>query len=350
MKPISTALCSVGMSGTVFHAPFLLTHPGFRFAAAWERSKNITAEKYQDVKTYRDYHEMLADESIELVVVNTPNVTHYELSKAALKAGKHVLVEKPFAPSVEECMELTSLAKEKNLVLTVFHNRRFDSDFLTVKQVLSQKRIGALREAEFHFDRFDNNLSYKVHKETVMKGTGCLYDLGSHLIDQALVLFGWPEAVFADIFAMRPASKVDDYFELLLYYPGFRVRLKASYQVREALPGYILHGDKGSFIKTKADVQEKDLQSGQMPNRVKWGIEPDAFSGLLHTEEDGALIRKNIPTLQGNYNLFFDGLYQSIREKQLPIVHPEEATAVIRIIEAAFESHQQKKVIHLKEA
>jgi len=347
MAPISTALCSIGMSGTVFHAPFLTTHPGFRLTAVWERSKNIAAEKYPGVTTYRDYHEMLADDSVELVVVNTPNITHYELTKTALMSGKHVLVEKPFTSTVAECRELMDLAQEKNVVLTVFHNRRYDSDFLTVQKIIREGKLGDVREAEFHFDRFDNNLSYKLHKETPVKGTGCLYDLGSHLIDQALVLFGMPDAVFADIFAMRPASEVDDYFELLLYYSGFRVRLKASYQVREALPGYILHGSKGSFIKPKADVQEKDLQAGKLPNSENWGIEPEEFSGILNTEVD-ALFRGTIPTERGNYNLFFDSLYQSVRNMQPMAVTAEQATSVIEIIEAAFESNLQKKVMSFK--
>lgn len=335
------------MSGVVFHAPFILNHSGYHLYAIWERTKNITAEKYPQAKQYRHLDEMLEDDHIDLVVVNTPNVTHYEFVKKALYAGKHVLVEKPFAPSTANCIELISLAKEKNKILTVFHNRRYDSDFLAVKKVLDENLIGEIREAEFHYDRFDENLSYKLHKEINEKGTGCLYDLGSHLIDQALVLFGWPEYVFADLFNMRPVSKVDDYFEVLLYYKGFRVRLKASYQVRESIPAFVLHGNKGSFIKQRSDVQEKNLLSGRMPDEKDWGIELETFAGILNTEINGKLIREKVVSPQGNYMNYYDKLYKSICNQESLPVTAEDGMNVIRIIEAAIKSSEEKRVIKL---
>src|SRR6185295_5448742 len=279
MNPISTALCSFGMSGLVFHAPFLAVHPGFNLHAVWERSKKLAEEKYPQVRSYDTLDELLNDDSIELVIVNTPNYTHYDYAKQALNAGKHVVVEKPFTVNSKEGKELIQLAKKKKKKLSVYQNRRYDSDYKAIKNVIQENLLGNVIEAEFHFDRFKEEVSPKLHKEVPGPGTGSLYDLGSHLIDQALQLFGEPEELFADIQIMRPVSKVDDYFEVLLYYPGLRVRLKSSYQVREPLPGYVIHGSKGSFIKPKTDVQEAMLQAGKVPGQPDWGTESETEKG-----------------------------------------------------------------------
>ena len=347
MQPINTAICSFGMSGWVFHAPFISTNPGFHFYAVWERSKNLAQEKYPNVKVYRTLEEMLADQSVELVVVNTPNATHYDYTKQSLLAGKHVICEKPFTVTVAQAEELIQIAATQNKQLSVFQNRRYDSDYKTIKSVLDQKLLGDIVEAEFHFDRYKEELSPKLHKETATPGTGSLYDLGSHLIDQALQLFGMPQALFADIAAMRPISQVDDYFELLFYYPSSRVRIKASYQVREALPGYVIHGSKGTFIKPKTDMQEAQLQSGMLPTEDGYGTEPETEKGLLHTEVEGKIIREYIPSLKGNYTDYYEGMYQAIRNnKQVPVT-AEDGMKVIRIIEAAFQSSKERRVIDL---
>jgi scyllo-inositol 2-dehydrogenase (NADP+) len=347
MQAINTALLSFGMSGWVFHAPFIDVHPGFNFYSVWERTKNNAVEKYPSVKTVRTLEELLSDPATELVVVNTPNYTHYEYTKKALQAGKHVLVEKPFTVTVNEAKELIELAASNNLTLTVYHNRRFDSDFRTIRKVVEQGLLGEIVEAEFHYDRYKEDIGPKLHKETPGPGTGALYDLGSHLIDQALQLFGMPESVFADIQIMRDVSKVDDYFDLLLIYKKLRVRLKASYLVREALPGYVLHGTKGSFIKAKTDVQENHLLSNIKPGTTGWGIEPDTQKGLLHTEINGEVLRKEIPSETGNYLDLYEGLYHTIREGKVAPVDAKEALNVIRIIEAAFQSNAERKVVNI---
>jgi predicted dehydrogenase len=304
-------------------------------------------EKYPSIKTYRTLEDMLADNSVELVIVNTPNNTHYEYAKKALNAGKHVVVEKPFTVTVKEGKELIELAKKQNKKLSVYQNRRYDSDYKTIKRVIQQNLLGDLVEVEMHFDRFKEVISPKVHKEIPGPGTGSLYDLGSHLIDQALQLFGMPEKIFADIQCVRPVSQVDDYFELLLFYKKLRVRLKSSYTVREALPGYVFHGLKGSFIKPKTDVQEEMLQAGKIPGSSDWGTEPESQKGLLHTEKNGEVIREYIQSEQGNYNEFYDGIYEAIRnDKPLP-VNPEESVNVIKIIEAAYKSNQTKCAVDL---
>ncbi len=347
MQPINTALCSFGMSGWVFHAPFININPGFNFYAVWERTKNLAEEKYPGVKTYRKLEEMLGDDAVELVIVNTPNYTHYDYTKKALLAGKHVVVEKPFTVTVGEGNELIKIAKEKNVKLSVYQNRRYDSDYKTIKKVLDEKLLGDIVDVEMHFDRYKEELSPKVHKEIPGPGTGNVYDLGSHIIDQALQLFGMPQKLFADIQAMRPVSKVDDYFNILFFYKTFRVHIKSSYSVREILPGYIFHGLKGSFIKSKTNVQEDMLTEGHTPDEPGWGTEPESERGLLHTEINGKIVREYITSEQGNYNDYYNGIADAIRNnKPLPVT-AEEALDVIKIIEAAYKSNQTNCVVDL---
>ncbi|MDB5252897.1 MAG: oxidoreductase [Flaviaesturariibacter sp.] len=347
MQTINTALLSFGMSGWVFHAPFLSVHNGFTFAGVWERTKNLAQERYPGVRTFRTLDELLADPSIELVVVNTPNYTHFDYTRRALLAGKNVVVEKPFTVTVAEGEELLALSQQKGLLLSVYHNRRFDSDYKVVRRVVTEGMLGSIVEAEFHFDRYKEDLSPKVHKESPGPGTGALYDLGSHLVDQALQLFGMPDAVFADIRIVRQVSQVDDYFELLLYYPDKRVRLRSSYLVREALPAYILHGTKGSFIKSKSDVQETALQANQSPADPSWGPEPESERGLLHTERNGTIIREFLPSEHGHYGAYYEGIYQALRHEGPNPVPAADGLNVIRVITAAFESNETKQVISM---
>ncbi len=347
MRTIKTALCSFGMSGWVFHAPFLHIHKGFELYGVWERSKKAVAQKYPGTISFDTYEELLNDKAIELVIVNTPNYTHFDLAKKALLAGKNVIVEKPFCTSVAECDELIALAKEKNKLLSVYHNRRYDSDYKIIKKVVQQGWLGDIVEAEFHFDRFSEIRSPKLHKETPGPGTGLLYDLGAHLIDQALTLFGMPESIFADIFPARKISLVDDYMELILFYRSMRVRIKASYVVRESLPSYILHGTKGSFIKARTDVQENALQAGLSPDREDWGKEPENEMGLLHTEKDGKLIREYIPAANGNYIEYYYGIYAALTTGAMPPVTAEAGKMVIAVIEKAYQSNTEKRRVEL---
>jgi predicted dehydrogenase len=347
MQPINTAILSFGMSGKVFHAPFLHVLKDFNLYAVWERSKQAAKSTYPGIKSFQTLDDLMADNAIELVVVNTPNYTHYEYSKKALLAGKHVVVEKPFTVTVEEGGELIALAKKQDRILSVYQNRRYDSDYRTVRKIIKENWLGDIIEVEMHFDRYKEELSPKVHKETPGPGTGSLYDLGSHLIDQALQLFGMPESVFADIRIVRPISKVDDYFEVLLYYPNLRVRLHSSYLVREPLPAYILHGSKGTFIKAKTDVQEATLQAGVMPNTSDWGKEPESENGFLHTEKDGKVIKEIIPSLQGNYGDYYNGIYKAIRYNDPVPVSAEDGLNVIKVINAAYKSNKEKRVVDL---
>lgn len=313
----------------------------------WERTKNLAGQKYPGIKTFRSLEEMINDDEVELVVVNTPNATHYDYAKKALLAGKHVIVEKPFTTDVEEGQELIALAASVNRIMSVYHNRRLDSDSRTVNRIVKENVLGKIVEAEIHFDRFKEELSPKVHKEIPGKGTGVLYDLGSHLIDQALQLFGMPDAVFADILALRSISKVDDYFEVLLYYPNLRVRLKATYVAKETVPAIVLHGTKGSFLKPKGDVQEDMLQANISPAVENWGVEPDSGKGLLHVVQEGADSKEYITSERGNYMDFYDGIYEAIRNNGDVPVNGEDGLKVIKIIKAAMQSNAEKKVVTL---
>lgn len=347
MQTVGVALLSFGMSGRVFHAPFIEAHPGFTLVGSWERSNKSIQQFYPQVKSYASLESLLADERVDLVIVNTPTYTHYELTKKVLEAGKHAVVEKAFTATAAEAMELKALAEKMNSKLSVFQNRRWDSDFKTVKHIVDRGVLGNLVEVSFSYDRFNPNLSPKLHKEVPRPGAGVVHDLGPHLIDQALYLFGMPEAVFADISITRPASRVYDYFEILLYYPSWRVRLRAGYFVREPAPSYIIHGTKGSFLKTRADVQEADLQAGKKPLNPDWGVEPKQEQGLLHTEVDGKIIRERIESLPGNYMEYYEGIYQAlVHDKQLPVT-ALDGVQVMRVIDAAFASSEEKRVIEL---
>lgn len=345
--PIKTGLCSYGHSGYAFHAPFIHIHPGFELTAVVERSKHLTQQRYPYVKIYGDISTLMADTSLELIVVNTPNYTHYEYTKAALLAGKNVIVEKPFTVTVAQGEELLQLAASKKLLLSVYQNRRYDSDYKIVRKVVEDGLLGDVLEVEFHYDRFKEELSYKKHKEVAEAGTGVLYDLGSHLIDQALTIFGMPKAVWGDVRIIRKDSVVDDYFELLLYYDQLRVRLKSSYLVREALPAYILHGRKGSFIKSKSDIQEALLMKGVLPDTPDWGAEAPYEWGLLHTEINGKVVKEYLPSVNGNYLDYYQGIYSAIREGKPNPVTPEDGLNVIRIIEATFKSSEEGRLVTL---
>lgn len=347
MNPISTALCSFGMSGQLFHAPFLEANPKFQLYGVLERHKNLAKDYYPHVHTFRSLDELLQDEAVELVILNTPNITHYAMAKEILLSGKHVVVEKPFTTTVEEADELIALAREKQLVLSVFHNRRWDSDFLTVQSVIEEGKLGPIVDVELRYDRYEPNLSYKIHKETPSHGVGSLFDLGSHLIDQALLLFGMPHSVYGHLSAFREHSEVVDYFDIKMYYESHSVTLKSSYFVCDLLPAYTLYGKKGSFIKNRADIQEAKLKEGKIPSGPDWGKEQVSDYGLLTFMEHGALKTQVISSLTGNYNAYYNSIYDAIRTNAIVPVTAEEGRAVIQIIEAVIKSNMQRKVVDL---
>ncbi len=344
---IKVGLASYGMSGMVFHAPFLVRTPGFQLTHVLERSSQKSRQHFPDIEIVRSFEALLENPSIELVIVNTPNALHYEMTRQALLAGKHVVVEKPFTVTYEEAKSLIQLAKEKQLVLTVFQNRRWDGDFLTVQQIVGQKLLGRLVEYEAHYDRYVTEIRSESWKEADEPGSGILYNLGSHMIDQALVLFGMPKAVTADIGARRKGSNVDDYYNVILHYPDLKINLKSSYLVRELGPRYMLHGTMGSFVKYGIDPQEDALKVGKFPDGDDWGKESTTDWGKLNAEINGLNYAGKIETLQGNYTIFYQNLYDAIRHGTPLAVKPEEAADVIKLIELAIKSNKEGRTVEV---
>lgn len=347
-SPIATGIASYGMSGKLFHAPFIDIHPGFRLSAIVERNREESRSRYPDSKLYRSFEEMLKDDQLELVIVNTPTHTHFDYTRAALLAGKKVIVEKPFTVTLKEAEELAELAEKKGLFLCVYQNRRYDGDYLSVKSVLEKKLLGDLREVEIRYDRYRPNPSGKPHKEGELPGAGIIYDLGPHLIDQSLQLFGWPQAVFADIWKMRPDVQASDYFEILLFYPGFRVRLKATCISREAPPAYILHGMKGSFFQQRSDLQEQKLLEEVRPSFEPWCGDLKEPDGLLHTEIDGVVTRQQTISQPGNYMNYFEDVYKALTGQGPNPVPAVDGVKVMRVIDAAWRSSQEGRVIGVR--
>jgi scyllo-inositol 2-dehydrogenase (NADP+) len=346
-RVIKTALLSYGMSGKIFHAPFLNLHPGFEITGSWERSKKLIQKDYPEVKSYPSLESILEDDEVELVIVNTPIDSHFEYTKKVLLAGKHAVVEKAFTVSLEEARELHALAVEKGLKLSVFQNRRWDSDFKTVKRIIDQDVLGELVEVTFSYEQHSPELNAKAHLETPTPGSGLLRDRGSHITDQALSLFGMPNAVFADLRIVRPGSVVNDYFELLLFYDKLRVRLKGGFVAREAVPAYVLQGLKGSFLKSRGDLQEDKLVAGEKPNTTDWCTEPEEKRGILHTEVNGVVKRELVETEKGSYLGYFEGVYQSIVNDASEPVTSADGVNTMTIIDAAVRSDAEKRVITL---
>ena len=346
-NPITTALLSYGMSGEIFHAPLLAAHEGFQLKSVVERSQDKVRHRYPQVKSIKDRKEILQDDSIELVIVNTPNETHHSYVIEALEAGKHVIVEKPFTVTAKEADELIALAKKKAKILTVFQSRRWDGDFMTVQKVVKDKLVGKIAEFEAHYDRFRNYIEANTWKEELKPGTGILYNLGSHMLDQVLVLFGMPLEVDARVGIQRPAGKVDDYYDIRLMYDGFLVIVKSSYLVREQGPRYVLHGTEGSFVKYGIDPQEQALKDGKMPGSAGWGVENKSEWGKINSTIKGTHVEDKIETLTGNYSGFYQNVYEAIRENKPLAVKPEEARQVIHLIELCYESNKLRRAIKI---
>lgn len=351
MQLVKTGLCAFGMSGKVFHAPFLKEHPGFFISAIVERNKEESKTQYPETTIYRSVEEMLKKSDIELVVVNTPVQTHFEYTKMALEAGKNVIVEKPFTVTASEAEELVKIAAEKNLFLSVYQNRRFDRDYLQVQQILSEKKLGNLRETEIRFDRFRIEASPKKHKEDpAQNGSGALHDLGSHLIDQATQLFGMPEKLFADVFSMKGNQFANDYFEIILYYQNdLRVRLKSSVFSKEAHYAYVLHGDKGSFLQERTDDQESELVAGTIPTYNEIWTKPlTETDGILNYQDENFDWQRIQTTSEpGDYMNYYQEIYEHIVFRK-PLPSPgSEIIQNMKIIETALESSKIGQIVEL---
>ena len=348
LKPIKTGLIGFGLSGRVFHAPFIELAEGFELAAIAQRNSESSRLVYPHAETVRTYQEVLKNKALELVVIATPNETHFQMAKEALLAGKHIIVEKPFAPTLSETEELIGLAMEKNKRLFVFHNRRWDGDFMTVRQVIENGLLGEIVAYEAHYDRFKPELNPKPWKETAGPASGILYDLGTHIIDQAVCLFGVPDSVTAQLLKQRKETKIDDGFDMMLDYGQCKVTLKSTLLAREIGPRYTIYGRQGSFIKSGIDPQEDDMQAGISPLSKDWGKENRENRGILHTSLGGLSFRGAVETIPGNYMKFYDNVYDVIRNEAPYAIEPRSAQITTAIIECAIESNRSRKTVPCK--
>jgi predicted dehydrogenase len=348
---MQVGLIGYGMAGQVFHAPMITSIAGLQLAKIREtKSGNIALAqgRYPSTTIVGDSEAILSDPDIDLVVIATPNIFHYSLAQQALLSGKHVVVDKPFTITSDEADDLIDLAKKENKLLSVFHNRRYDSGFKTVQKIIRENTLGHIVEVEIHFDRFRPRLKKNAWREENIPGSGILYDLGSHLIDQSLVFFGSPNSINADVKSQREAAKVDDYFQVELHYDKLKVILKAGMLVKELGPQYILHGDKGSFIKYGLDVQEEALKEGKIPNESSnWGEEPEKLWGKLNLDANGDAGILRVKSEIGDYRGYYENIYQTMLGEAKLEVLPEQAREVIYLIELAQRSAQERRTIEL---
>jgi predicted dehydrogenase len=343
---ISVGLIGYGMAGRVFHAPVIQSVPGLHLKKVVERHTDESRKRYPSIEIVRDVRALLDDEKIDLVVITTPNSSHFDLARQSLLACKHVVVEKPFTTTSDEARQLIELAGQQQRLISVHHNRRWDGDFQTVKQVLESNLLGHLVEYESHYDRYRNYPRQNAWREAEEPGGGILYDLGSHLIDQAQVLFGLPRMITADIRVQRDFASVADNFELIMDYDNLKVTLKAGMLVREQGPRFILHGTEGSFVKYGIDPQEEALKRGLTPSEPDWGKEPRENWGTINTQIDGLHVLGQVETIAGCYQAYYRNLIDAIHGRAELAVKPEEARNTIRIIELALQSNEKRCTVN----
>ncbi|QIA07918.1 Gfo/Idh/MocA family oxidoreductase [Draconibacterium halophilum] len=346
-KQIAVALASFGMSGQVFHGPLLKVNKNFRVKLVLERSKTLSQELFPDAKIVRTFDAVLADTEVELVVINTPDKFHYPMVKQALEAGKHVVVEKPATLRSAELEELIELAKSKNLVFTIFQNRRWDGDFRTVQKVIKEARFGRLVEFEAHYDRYRTEITPDTWKEEGDEYGGVLYNLGSHMIDQAYVLFGRPQTVTAHLKTVRTGGKVSDYYDIRLDYEGFSALLKCSYLIMDPSPRYMINGEYGTFKKWGIDGQEELLKAGNLPAGDDWGKEESDWWGTQVYTENEEHVEELVETIPGDYRIFYDNVFEAIRNNKELLVKPQEALEVLKILEACLLSNRGRQTVIL---
>jgi len=341
MRVVRVGLLGYGLAGSVFHAPVIKAVPNLTIAAVLTSRAADVARDLPDARVVTAPEQIFTDPRIELVVIATPNPPHFELARAALLAGKHVVIDKPMTTTAADAAALIALAAERGRRLSVYHNRRWDNDFLTLKELLEAGRLGQVYAFEAHYDRFRPAIK-PGWRERPQPGSGLLFDLGPHVIDQALTLFGMPETVTADVLVQRPEAVVDDYFHLILGYGKRRAILHASTLVRELGPHFAVHGDAGSFVKYGMDGQEAALKAGLPVGTPDWGRDdPAAYGTFVNAEGE----RRTIATVPGSYAAFYAGMAAAILAGAPLPVAPEAALDVMTIIELARRSATQGRTI-----
>jgi len=342
---IRAGVIGYGLAGKVFHAP-LLQAAGIEVALVSSSRSAEVARDLPNASVVADPMAVATSQQIDLVVIASPNDTHVSLAKAALHAGRAVVVDKPFTHTVAEADELIALAQSKNCLLSVFHNRRWDSDFLTLKASLARGDLGQVLSYQCRFDRFRLEVQDRW-REQPTPGVGLFYDLGSHLVDQALQLFGWPDWLQADLNMQRPGTRVDDGFHLLLGKGKLRIVLAATILAAAPEPKFVVHGTRGSFIKSGMDVQEDQLKSGLRPGQAGFGVEPTSASACVTTMHNGHALPTTIPTLPGTYVDYYLGIRKALETGAPLPVRAEEARDTMRILELACRSYREGRRISL---
>jgi predicted dehydrogenase len=339
---IDVGLVGFGFAGRTFHAPVISAVDGLRLAAIVQRRGSEAAQAYPDVNLVRTIDELLAIESIGLVVVATPNPLHFEIARTCLLAGRDVVIDKPFATTYSEAAELVKLASEKRLLLSVYQNRRWDGDFLTVQKLVTEEKLGRIVVFESHFDRFRPQLKDGAWRERAEPGSGVLFDLGPHLIDQALVLFGTPEAASADVRIERDGARIDDAFDVVLHYPKMRAILRAGSLVSTPTPRFVIQGTQGGYLKYGLDPQEDALKRGETPKGEFWGFEAPERWGTLLTAKGDSLVTEASPTAPGDYRQYYQNVRDALLGTAALSVTPEQALRVMRGLELAAESSRRR--------
>ncbi len=331
------------MAGRVFHGPLISSVEGLELASVVERHSDMAAERYPGIKTYRTLEEMLADDTLGLIVIATPSGTHFEVARQAIEAGKNVVVDKPVAATSAEISTLRILAERKGVLLIPFHNRRWDGDFLTLKSLVHTGTLGRLVHLESRMDRWSPGAARRPWKNDPGQGGGVLLDLGTHLADQALTLFGKPLAVSADVLRERDGEGANDSFSIRLRYQGFRVTLGANALSSPAGSRFHLRGTRGNYRKKGVDPQEATLNKVTRIEGANWGLEPATHWGMLHVDVDGGMVTRPLETVAGDYRRYYEGVRDAVERKGPAPVSAQEAWRVARVLEWAQESSDTRR-------
>lgn len=346
---IKVGLIGFGLAGQAFHAPIISGVPGLSLACIAARSGTLAQERYPSVRIARTVDDMLADEQIRLCVVATPNTSHFDLARRCLLAGRDVVVDKPFAPTLREAEELVQLARARKRLLTVYQNRRWDGDFQTLRKIIGSGELGEITEYEVRYDRFRPELKPGAWRERAEPGAGILFDLGPHVLDQALLLFGEPQSVSARLFYQR-GGPVDDGFDVALEYPRFRALARSRMLAFAPGPHFLIHGTRGSFVKFGMDPQEDILRSPEVPPGGNfgpgWGEDPEELWGTL-SPADGSPPRR-VKTEIGDYRHYYANVRDAILGKAELDVTPEQALRTMRVLELAEKSHRERRTVEWK--
>jgi scyllo-inositol 2-dehydrogenase (NADP+) len=345
---INVGLIGFGLAGRSFHAPVIRAVNGLRLAAILQRSGDEAAKLYPDARIVRSVEELLAMSDVRLIVVATPNDTHHPIARQCLAADRDVVVDKPLAPTKEEALDLVKFAQERGRLLTVYQNRRYDGDFQAVQQLVASGRLGRLVRFESNYDRFRPQLKANAWRERSGPGSGILFDLAPHLIDHALLLFGIPEAVTADIRVERENAIADDSFDLTLHYAGrLRALLRATMLAPVTRPRFLLHGTSGAYVKHAFDVQEPKLRAGRLPwNETPTEEEQEENSGVLTLmKADGTTTKQLVPPAPSDYRCCYANIRDVLLGTAAPAVSPQDALNVMCALELARESSARRCTI-----